>query len=205
MIICFRSFLGLLLGLILVVLFADSKVARADDAFRCDSTDFRYQYCVIETGNRVKLVRQYSRYRCVKGSSWGYDRHGVWVDRGCAADFRLAGIDGVKDGSIGINHSDDAATAVNLDRDDSEVPSWAIGTFTGFDVTERTDVTVMILPGGLVSGHAGRHAFRGRFEKLFLEAGRIVFRVERLANGFVAIDQRNAEHTVTFRRSENRQ
>ena len=24
---------------------------------------------------------------CVQGSSWGWDRNGVWVDRGCRADF----------------------------------------------------------------------------------------------------------------------
>ena len=35
----------------------------------------------------VDLVAQYSKSPCRFQSTWGYDRGGVWVDRGCAAEF----------------------------------------------------------------------------------------------------------------------
>src|ERR1041385_4511792 len=35
------------------------------------------------------MVRQRSDARCQEGYSWGRDRHGVWVDHGCRADFEI--------------------------------------------------------------------------------------------------------------------
>jgi hypothetical protein len=35
----------------------------------------------------VRLVQQTSEARCREGSSWGWDRDSVWVDRGCAGRF----------------------------------------------------------------------------------------------------------------------
>ena len=31
---------------------------------------------------------------CERGRSWGFDGHGIWVDRGCKAEFRLAAYSG---------------------------------------------------------------------------------------------------------------
>ena len=53
----------------------------------CASDDGRRHYCPINTGRGVRLVNQRSGTPCVQGSTWGYDRRGVWVDRGCRADF----------------------------------------------------------------------------------------------------------------------
>jgi hypothetical protein len=53
----------------------------------CESRDYRYTRCDTGRARRVDLVRQLSKSECRYGQSWGYDRDGVWVDRGCAAEF----------------------------------------------------------------------------------------------------------------------
>ena len=55
----------------------------------CSSQDQGYQFCEVETRYGVRLTRQVSRVRCVEGSTWGYDRRGIWTDRGCAAEFEV--------------------------------------------------------------------------------------------------------------------
>lgn len=58
---------------------------------RCESHDDRYEYCPADTRGGVELERRLSKSDCRYGESWGYDRHGIWVNRGCRADFRLGG------------------------------------------------------------------------------------------------------------------
>jgi hypothetical protein len=53
----------------------------------CASDDGRRHYCPIFTGRAARLVNQRSGSPCSLGSTWGYDRNGIWVDRGCRADF----------------------------------------------------------------------------------------------------------------------
>jgi len=53
----------------------------------CESNDYRYTYCPVPVRRDVDLVAQYSKSPCRFQSTWGYDRGGVWVDRGCAAEF----------------------------------------------------------------------------------------------------------------------
>ena len=54
----------------------------------CSSNDGRRNWC--DTGGRrdIRLTRQISGSACVQGSTWGIDRRGLWVDRGCRAEFR---------------------------------------------------------------------------------------------------------------------
>ncbi|MBN8480957.1 MAG: DUF3011 domain-containing protein [Xanthomonadales bacterium] len=62
-----------------------------DGDFRltCQSNDFRYRMCQIDIGpgGRVRIERQLSETACIEGRTWGFNRAGVWVDRGCAAVF----------------------------------------------------------------------------------------------------------------------
>ncbi|WP_183810940.1 DUF3011 domain-containing protein [Tunturibacter empetritectus] len=53
----------------------------------CSSDDGGYRYCRADTQNQVQLTRQISGSRCDLGYSWGYDPRGIWVDRGCRAQF----------------------------------------------------------------------------------------------------------------------
>lgn len=36
---------------------------------------------------RPRLLREFSRGACIEGRSWGVDRRGLWVDRGCSGVF----------------------------------------------------------------------------------------------------------------------
>ncbi len=55
----------------------------------CESGDMKRHWCSEGIGRRVSLVRQRSTSPCVKGRTWGVDRSGIWVDRGCRADFEV--------------------------------------------------------------------------------------------------------------------
>jgi hypothetical protein len=60
-----------------------------NDIITCASNDGRRVYCDADTRNGVQLVEQHSNVPCRQGSTWGYDRRGIWVDRGCRADFEV--------------------------------------------------------------------------------------------------------------------
>src|SRR5215468_7907922 len=53
----------------------------------CASQNLRRTACPADTSNGVELVRQLSDAKCKEGSSWGRDKSGVWVDKGCQAEF----------------------------------------------------------------------------------------------------------------------
>jgi Protein of unknown function (DUF3011) len=53
------------------------------------SSDGGRTYCDASTGRGVQLVKQRSTAPCKQDDSWGYDGLGIWVDKGCSADFRL--------------------------------------------------------------------------------------------------------------------
>jgi hypothetical protein len=60
-------------------------------SLRCESPDFKYRMCRVDTGSGsdVRVRRQISKTRCVEGRNWGWNRAGVWVDGGCAAEFTV--------------------------------------------------------------------------------------------------------------------
>ncbi|NYF89121.1 DUF3011 domain-containing protein [Tunturiibacter empetritectus] len=55
----------------------------------CSSNDGGRRWCDIGRSRDVRLVRQISGSPCVRGQTWDVDRRGLWVDRGCRADFRV--------------------------------------------------------------------------------------------------------------------
>ncbi len=181
--------------------------ALARDTIRCDSPRYGYRYCRADTDNRVELERQYSSVRCERDRSWGYDRHGVWVDHGCSAEFRL-GRDsggGHKTAAVGaavVGLALLAAMASSNNKPaETEVSSWAVGTFNAYDEFEKVDVEVTLVPGGAVNGRAGSTEFTGSVAGNRLTAGRHVFAIERSGNGFIAVDEKNANHRLQFKRS----
>lgn len=57
---------------------------------RCESIDNRPRFCHVPGGvRRVDIHRRLSRAGCDFDYSWGYRRDGVWVERGCRAEFRV--------------------------------------------------------------------------------------------------------------------
>jgi hypothetical protein len=200
---------------------------RAEQVIRCGGSNWGYRYCPVDTDDRVELVNQHSMVSCQQNRSWGYDRNGVWVDHGCAADFRVGRRDHDKRNKVvagaalvGLaallamsaskqkqaqgqapEHEQAPEPSSGQAPRPSEVAAWAIGAFTGYDEVERAEVQLTILPGGSLTGRAGRNDFTGSLQDNRLQAGRHVFRVERAGNGFTAIDERDAKHRVTFQRS----
>jgi hypothetical protein len=55
----------------------------------CSSNNGKRNWCAIGNSRDVQLVRQISGSPCVRGSTWGLDQRGLWVDNGCRADFRV--------------------------------------------------------------------------------------------------------------------
>lgn len=78
-------------ALVLMVLLALSKTSFADEYLTCESQKGRRSYCDINPaqGAEVRLSRQLSDSPCDEGYTWGKDSRGVWVDRGCRAEFSV--------------------------------------------------------------------------------------------------------------------
>ncbi len=55
----------------------------------CDSKNNKYRLCQVPIRNYAQLVHQRSRSACRFNKSWGYDRRGVWVKKGCRGDFAI--------------------------------------------------------------------------------------------------------------------
>jgi hypothetical protein len=64
--------------------------ASAGEQVVCSSGG-KFVRCRADTRQGVELSRQLSDAACVAGETWGYERDYVWVDRGCRAEFRMAG------------------------------------------------------------------------------------------------------------------
>lgn len=60
----------------------------------CSSDDGKRNYCNVDTRRGVQLTRQISGSPCVQNDTWGYDNRGLWVDRGCRAEFSVGGYGG---------------------------------------------------------------------------------------------------------------
>ncbi len=56
-------------------------------------SDGGYQRCATDTSGGVVLQREVGG-SCEEGRSWGFDPGGIWVDRGCAAEFAVRGQSG---------------------------------------------------------------------------------------------------------------
>jgi hypothetical protein len=83
-----------LLGIVLVPVFGGSESAGLSATpaprwytFSCASNDFYRHFCALDGAGRVQIARQMSEAPCIYGRTWGFTRYGVWVDRGCRADF----------------------------------------------------------------------------------------------------------------------
>jgi hypothetical protein len=60
----------------------------AIQAVNCSSDDGHRHFCPVNTQGGVRVFKQHSDAPCRQGYSWGYTRQGIWVDRGCRADFQ---------------------------------------------------------------------------------------------------------------------
>ena len=62
-----------------------------DFVVSCGSPQYNYYFCKVDVGarGRVTLRRQTSSTRCIEGRNWGWNRAGIWVNKGCGAQFTV--------------------------------------------------------------------------------------------------------------------
>jgi len=75
----------LLLSLIVLA----GSLAFGQSVFTCSSDDMGYHTCRVGPNDGIRMVRQRSDSACIAGQTYGMARDGVWVDRGCRADFEV--------------------------------------------------------------------------------------------------------------------
>jgi len=56
----------------------------------CVGKDDQRVLCPADASHGVGLLRQLSESECVLNHTWGYTRDGIWVERGCRAEFAVA-------------------------------------------------------------------------------------------------------------------
>jgi hypothetical protein len=84
----------LMLGCFIVsslTLFAAPALASKDDehgsTIVCKSRNFNANFCPFDTRGGVQLIEQRSRAKCILGTSWSFDRQGIYVRDGCEGVF----------------------------------------------------------------------------------------------------------------------
>lgn len=74
---------------------------------KCESRNDGRKHCAVDNidTQSVSLKRKLSQSRCQRGSSWGVDRNGIWVDEGCRAEFSYRRKAGGDSGGGGASQS----------------------------------------------------------------------------------------------------
>lgn len=94
-------------------------------AIVCESQNNGKSRCPVDTSYGVQLARQISKNECVRGTDWGYDENGVWVDNGCRAEFVLGGEDRYLPNTVA------AGTRVTCESQNEAMNRCAADTFNG--------------------------------------------------------------------------
>jgi hypothetical protein len=55
----------------------------------CSSDNGKRNWCDAGGSRNIRIARQISGSACIENQTWGVDRRGLWVDRGCRADFSV--------------------------------------------------------------------------------------------------------------------
>lgn len=114
----------------------DGQDNRQDNRVECTSQNYRFTRCGVNW-RRADLVRQTSQSRCVRGRTYGTDRKGLWVDRGCGGIFVESGRGGYGgDNQGGWNPGPDWDTEIRLtcESDDYRYRMCQVDTGRGGDV-----------------------------------------------------------------------
>jgi hypothetical protein len=60
---------------------------KLDTVVVCESENNKRKDCKADTGGGVQIVRALSDAPCGFEHEWGYDANGIWVNKGCRAEF----------------------------------------------------------------------------------------------------------------------
>ncbi len=70
--------------------YPNNRPPRPDlQSISCESHDGHYRKCSVRIPREAILIDQKSRSECIYMRTWGFDRNGVWVDRGCRGEFEI--------------------------------------------------------------------------------------------------------------------
>ena len=64
---------------------------RFDTPVLCESRNGKRTTCKADTSAGVRIVNPLSDSACGYGREWGYDENGIWVTKGCRAEFVVRG------------------------------------------------------------------------------------------------------------------
>lgn len=73
--------------LVLWLAWHGDAAAASSSVVRCEADGMARVHCPMDTRHGIDLVRQLSESSCIRDSDWGLDADGVWVARGCRAEF----------------------------------------------------------------------------------------------------------------------
>jgi hypothetical protein len=62
-------------------------ISFAQQTFKCEANNDNRKYCGTYRHGEVRMQQQISGSPCIEGQTWGVDRQGLWVERGCRAIF----------------------------------------------------------------------------------------------------------------------
>lgn len=201
-----------LTGALIVALVVPTVAATGDVRYvRCESGAFgRYRECRVRTEGQVELVRELSFRRCVAWRTWGFDREGVWVDKGCRAEFRVGRDGGGAAGAAVIGAVAGAAIlgAILGNRNEPgppadivAAPDWALGRFHGFSPKMNSDFDLTIDAKGTVGGTADGKPITGHFAAPdMLHLGDMHLSIAREDWGFSAKDADDPDNVIYMRR-----
>jgi hypothetical protein len=86
-----KVWMGMATGLLGALLVTATPAAHAQGrTIRCESNNGKYNRCPVPWRD-AQLAKQESKGACIRGQSWGVDRQGLWVDRGCRGVFAEGG------------------------------------------------------------------------------------------------------------------
>jgi hypothetical protein len=79
----------------------------AQQTITCESNDGGRRHCGPPNPGQVQLQRQISGSECIQDRTWGVDDRGLWVDRGCRADFLIGGNNNYNNGGYNGGYNGD--------------------------------------------------------------------------------------------------
>lgn len=200
-----------------------SAPVMADQTILCESKSYAYRQCPVDTHGYVRMNRQISKTTCQQGRNWDYDRRGIWVDDGCAAEFV------VESRHHTSSHSDHsggeaiaAAAAIALIaaaassshdkhdryRDDdyghgghsSYVPGWMVGVFDGYNLQYGSEVSLHISSDGRARAHVNGVNLNGYVNDQRLYVGDAEFYLDRAGDGFNTTQVGDSSNRVHYSR-----
>ena len=197
-----------------------SVAAVADTQITCKSDNYHHKSCRLDGPGHVRLTRQISKTKCRQGQNWDYDRHSIWVDDGCAANFSvkynekhssssdvgkaIGAIAGIailgalaNEADKHDKHKDDN---YHGGRHSSYVPGWMIGKFRGYNDQYDADVVMTIKSDGQVSAKTGGSRISGFINNDELHMGSTVFDITRTSNGFYTNQHGDRSNEVKYHR-----